>query len=141
MTSMPAAVTGVGGIESGRGVSEFKIPKPGEKSPGFLFPAGCATNGGGRGFLRFPYSNVDERPLLGTFAGTSKTHTMTNTTFLRSLLAAATLAALPFGATISRAATGDIFETNEGNLLRFKPIGGTPTTFATGFTNPKGLVF
>ncbi len=66
---------------------------------------------------------------------------MINTTFLRSLLAAATLAALPFGATTSRAALGDILETNEGNLLVFRTAGGTPGTFAAGFTNPKGLVF
>jgi YD repeat-containing protein len=83
---------------------------------------------------------VDERPSLGTLPGTSKKHTMINTTFLRSLLAAALLATLPFGATTLRAATGDILETNEGNLLQFKAIGGTPGTFATGFTNPKGLV-
>ena len=66
---------------------------------------------------------------------------MINTTFLRSLLAAATLAAFPFGATTLRAATGDILETNEGNLLVFRNTGGTPGTFATGFTNPKGIVF
>ncbi|MEY2511554.1 MAG: hypothetical protein QOE26_2317 [Verrucomicrobiota bacterium] len=64
---------------------------------------------------------------------------MINTTFLRSLLAAATLAALTFGATTLRAATGDILESNEGNLLRFRAIGGTPGTFASGFTNPKGV--
>lgn len=66
---------------------------------------------------------------------------MINTTFLRSLLAAAMLAALPFGATTLRAATGDILETNEGNLLVFRQGGGTPGTFTTGFTNPKGIVF
>jgi sugar lactone lactonase YvrE len=93
-----------------------------------------------RGFLRFRYSNVDERPSLGTLPGTRKKHTMINTTFLRSLFAAATLAALPFGATTLRAATGDILESNEGNLLRFRAIGGTPGTFASGFTNPKGVV-
>jgi sugar lactone lactonase YvrE len=66
---------------------------------------------------------------------------MTNTTFLRSLLASLALAALPFGATTLRAATGDILESNEGNVLRIRPAGGTPSTFATSFTNPKGLVF
>jgi sugar lactone lactonase YvrE len=66
---------------------------------------------------------------------------MTKTTFLRSLLAAVALAALPFGASTLRAATGDILETNEGNIIRIKPTGGTPSTFATNFTNPKGLVF
>jgi sugar lactone lactonase YvrE len=84
---------------------------------------------------------VDERPLLGTLPGTLKKHTMINTTFLRSLLAAAMLTALPFGVTTLRAATGDILETNEGNLLVFRAGGGTPGTFTTGFTNPKGVVF
>jgi len=84
---------------------------------------------------------VDERPSLGTLPGTSKKHTMINTTFLRSLLAATMLAALPFGATTLLAATGDILETNEGNLLVFRTAGGTPGTFTTGFTNPKGIVF
>jgi sugar lactone lactonase YvrE len=72
--------------------------------------------------------------------GTSKKHTMIKTTFLRSLLAAAALATFPFGATILRATTGDILETNEGNLLRIRGS-GTPATLATGFTNPKGVVF
>jgi len=67
---------------------------------------------------------------------------MTNTTFLRSLLAAAALAALPFGATTTlRAATGDILETNGGNVIRFGTIGTTPATLSTGFTSPKGIVF
>jgi sugar lactone lactonase YvrE len=66
---------------------------------------------------------------------------MTNTTFLRPLLAAAALVALLFGAAPARAATGDILETNEGNILRFRTLGGTPTTFASGLTNPKGLVY
>lgn len=78
--------------------------------------------------------------MLGTFAGTSKTHTMTKTIFLRSLLAAA-LAFSPFATTTLHGAVGDILETNEGNLIRFRQGGGTPGTFATGFTNPKGLVF
>ena len=66
---------------------------------------------------------------------------MTKTTFFRSLLAAAALAALPFGAKTLRAATGDILETNEGNVIRLRTLGGTPTTFATGLSNPKGIVF
>jgi sugar lactone lactonase YvrE len=66
---------------------------------------------------------------------------MTNTTFLRSLLAAAALAALPFGATTLRAAAGDIFETNGGNVLRFSATGVAPSTFSSGLTNPKGIVF
>jgi hypothetical protein len=66
---------------------------------------------------------------------------MTNTLFLRSLLAAAALALFPFAMPRAHAAPGDIFETNEGNLIVFRRGAGTPGTFATGFTNPKGLVF
>lgn len=66
---------------------------------------------------------------------------MTTTIFLRSLLAAAALALSPFATSTIHAAAGDIYETNEGNLLRFRFGGGTPGTFAGGFTNPKGLVF
>lgn len=66
---------------------------------------------------------------------------MIKTIFLRFLLAAAALAALPFAASTVRAGTGDILETNEINVLRFRPLGGTPSTFATGFANPKGIVF
>jgi sugar lactone lactonase YvrE len=102
---------------------------------------GCATNNQSRGFLRFRYSNVDERPSLGTLPGTSKKHTMTNTTFFRSLLAVLTLAALPFGATTLRAAAGDIFETNGGNVLRLNAPSVTPSTFSSGLSNPKGIVF
>jgi sugar lactone lactonase YvrE len=101
----------------------------------------CATKPVPRCFLRFRYSNVDEQGLLGTLPGTRKSTSMIKTTFFRSLLGAIALAALPFSATTLRAGTGDIYETNDGNILRFKPIGGSPGTFATGFTNPKGLVF
>ena len=66
---------------------------------------------------------------------------MTKTTFLRSLLAALALAAASFVATDTQGATGDIYETNETNILVFKPLGGTPGTFTGGLTNPKGLVF
>lgn len=66
---------------------------------------------------------------------------MTKTTFLRSLLALATLAAGPFLANDAHAAVGDILETNEGNVLRFRTPGATPTTVATGLSNPKGIVF
>jgi sugar lactone lactonase YvrE len=65
---------------------------------------------------------------------------MTNTIFLRPLLATAAVAATLL-ASNAHAAVGDIYETNEGNLLRFGANGGTPGTFATGFSNPKGLVF
>jgi sugar lactone lactonase YvrE len=66
---------------------------------------------------------------------------MIKTTFLRSLLAAVALAAAPFLAINAHGATGDIFETNEGNILRFRTAGATPGTFAAGLSNPKGLVF
>lgn len=65
---------------------------------------------------------------------------MIKKTLFRSLLAAGLLAA-PFLTVSANAAVGDILETNEGNILRFRLGGGTPSTFATGFTNPKGLVF
>jgi sugar lactone lactonase YvrE len=60
--------------------------------------------------------------------------------FSRFLLTTSLLAA-PFFALSTQAAIGDIYETNDGNLLRFRTLGGTPTTFATGFSNPKGVVF
>jgi sugar lactone lactonase YvrE len=66
---------------------------------------------------------------------------MTKTTFLRSLLAVAALAASPFLANTAHALVGDILETNEGNVLRFRTNGATPATVATGLSNPKGIVF
>src|SRR5688572_7156418 len=66
---------------------------------------------------------------------------MTKTTFLRSLLAVVALAATPFLANTAQAVVGDIFETNEGNVLRFRVPGATPATVATGLSNPKGIVF
>ena len=117
----------------------FVLGKPGEKSPGFLSFPDRATKGRA-GFYVSGIRKVDERPSLGTLPGTLKKHTMIKTTFLRSLLAATMLAALPFGATTLLAATGDVLETNEGNLLVFRTVGGTPGTFTTGFTNPKGIV-
>ena len=65
---------------------------------------------------------------------------MTKTIFLRFLLAVATLAALPFAASTVRGGIGDILETNETNVLRFNPFGGTPLTVAAGFGSPKGIV-
>ncbi|HEX4630671.1 MAG TPA: NHL repeat-containing protein [Chthoniobacterales bacterium] len=59
--------------------------------------------------------------------------------FLRSLLAASLLA-VPFFAQSARAGANDIYETNEGNVLRFH-VSGTPSTFATGLSNPKGIAF
>src|ERR1700682_1832879 len=67
---------------------------------------------------------------------------MRKITFLRSLLAAiAFAAAFPFIAATARGASGEIFETNGGTILRFTSAGGTPGTFATGLSNPKGIVF
>lgn len=66
---------------------------------------------------------------------------MTKTTFLRSLFAATALAAAPFLAIDAHGATGDIFETNEGNILIFRTPGATPVTFTAGLSNPKGIVF
>lgn len=66
---------------------------------------------------------------------------MTKTIFLRFLLGAAALAALPFATSTVRGSTDDIFETNDTNVIRFKPLGGTPATFVSGFGNPKGIVF
>lgn len=59
---------------------------------------------------------------------------------LRSLLAASLLA-VPFFARTARAAANDIYETNEGNILRFRFAAGSPVTFATGLSNPKGIAF
>jgi sugar lactone lactonase YvrE len=66
---------------------------------------------------------------------------MIKTTFLRSLLAVAALAASSFLANTAHAIVGDILETNEGNVLRFRVVGATPATVATGLSNPKGIVF
>jgi len=60
--------------------------------------------------------------------------------FSRLLLAAGVLAT-SFLAVNAHAAIGDIYETNGGNIVRFRTSGGTPGTWATGLTNPKGLVF
>ena len=63
------------------------------------------------------------------------------TTSFRSLLAAVAFATSLL-ATQLWAATGDIYETNEGNLLRFSGVlGAPPATLNSGFTNPKALVF
>ena len=77
--------------------------------------------------------------MLGTL-GIPTNYTMMMKIFSRLLLAAGVLAT-PFLAVNARAAIGDIFETNGGNILRFRTAGGTPTTWTTGFSNPKGLVF
>jgi len=66
---------------------------------------------------------------------------MTRTNFLRPWLTLTLVAVASFVALNARAAVGDIYESNEGNILRFKPVGGAPVTFASGLANPKGLVF
>ncbi len=66
---------------------------------------------------------------------------MRKTTRLYLLLTAAALAALPLIATSAHAVRGDIYETNLDMVLRIRPGGGTPITFADGLVNPKGLVF
>lgn len=84
---------------------------------------------------------VDERAMLETLRALRTFPIMTKTTFLRSLLAVAALAASPFLAPTAHALVGDILETNEGNVLRFRIVGATPSTVATGLSNPKGIVF
>lgn len=66
---------------------------------------------------------------------------MRKTNCLHLLLIAAALAALPLIAVPARAARGDIYETNNGAVLKIRPFGGTPITFADGLSNPKGVVF
>jgi sugar lactone lactonase YvrE len=59
---------------------------------------------------------------------------------LNLLLIAAVVAALPLIALDAHAAVGDIYETNNGMVIRFQGV-GTPGTFAAGLSNPKGLAF
>ena len=60
----------------------------------------------------------------------------------RLLLTVAALAAGSLIALNARAAVGDIYETNQGMVLRILPAGNsTPITFADGLASPKGLVF
>src|SRR6266446_774676 len=66
---------------------------------------------------------------------------MRKTNRLYLLLTAASLVAMPLIAVPARAATGEIYETNNGMVLRFTLAGGTPATFADGLSNPKGLAF
>src|SRR3954468_7377973 len=102
---------------------------------------GSSINPDSMGFLRLVNRMVDETALLGTLPGYFfKSHTMTKSTFLRSLLAATVLIGSALLSTVARAAVGDILETNEGNILRFRGL-GTPSTFASGLSNPKGIVF
>jgi sugar lactone lactonase YvrE len=65
---------------------------------------------------------------------------MRKTNCLHLLLTAAALAALPLIADSARAGKGDIYETNNGMVLKFQ-FAGSPITFAQGLSNPKGLAF
>ena len=66
---------------------------------------------------------------------------MTKSNLLRPFLtAAAVLAGVSLLASGARASVGDIYETNNGMVLRFQGV-NTPATFASGLSNPKGLVF
>ncbi|MEY2490792.1 MAG: hypothetical protein QOC70_2734 [Verrucomicrobiota bacterium] len=64
---------------------------------------------------------------------------MRKTNCLHLLLTAAAFAALPLTADRACAGLGDIYETNNGMVLRF--VGQTAITFAQGLSNPKGLAF
>jgi sugar lactone lactonase YvrE len=67
---------------------------------------------------------------------------MTKNNLLRPyLIAASVFAGVFLLAGSLRAAVGDVYETNNGTVLRFGVSGVTPTTFASGLSNPKGLVF
>jgi sugar lactone lactonase YvrE len=68
-------------------------------------------------------------------------HIMRKMNCLRLLPAVAVAAAIPLIANNAPAAVGDIFETNNGTVLRFLPTGGTPGTLVPNLSNPKGLVF
>jgi sugar lactone lactonase YvrE len=59
---------------------------------------------------------------------------------LRPLLIAAIVAAITFIANNAPAAVGDIYESNDGMILRFNAA-GTPITFVSNLSNPKGIVF
>lgn len=89
--------------------------------------------------LRFVNGMVDENRLLGRLSNFY--HIMRKMNFMPLLLAAAALASAPLLAINARAAVGDIYETNEGNVLRFRTVGGTPGTYSSGFSSPKGIVF
>ncbi|HEY2614078.1 MAG TPA: NHL repeat-containing protein [Chthoniobacterales bacterium] len=61
--------------------------------------------------------------------------------FLRSLIIATVLTGTSLTTYEAHAAAGNIFESNDGMILRFAPNGGAPGTFASGLSNPKGIVF
>ena len=76
-----------------------------------------------------------------TLSPTFKPAHMKKPNSLYLLLTAALFAAMPLIAISSRAAVGDIYETNMDLILRMNAAGGTPITFAQGLSNPKGLAF
>jgi sugar lactone lactonase YvrE len=86
---------------------------------------------------------VDESRLLGRLSNFK--HIMRKTNLLRLLLTATVaLAAGPFIAISVRATVGDIWETNNGMILKFSvaaAAGTTPSTFISNLSNPKGIVF
>lgn len=62
--------------------------------------------------------------------------------FSRLLLTAFAVATLiSVSARNAPAAIGDIIESNNGMILRFQPIGGTPVTLVNDLSNPKGVVY
>src|ERR1700680_793492 len=64
---------------------------------------------------------------------------MRKTNCLHLLLTGAVVAAIPLIALNARAGVGDIYETNNGMILKFGA--GTPSTFASNLSSPKGLAF
>lgn len=110
-------------------------------NPNYLGVAPCLARNQSAAseFFTFPmFECVDEQAALGTLE-TPNYHSMMKTTFSRFLIATC-LAATPLLALSALGAIGDIYETNENSVLRFH-AGATPGTFATGLSNPKGLVF
>ncbi len=86
------------------------------------------------------FATVDENRLPRRLEPHAERSTfMRKTNCLRLLLTAAALTAVSLIATKARAGVGDIYETNNGMILRF--TGGTPNTFAPSLSNPKGLAF
>ena len=79
---------------------------------------------------------VDENRLLGRL--TNFYHIMRKMNFTPLLLAAAALAIAPLLAINARAAAGDIYETNEGNVIRFRSDRRHPRDLFLGILQPKG---
>src|SRR6266850_867681 len=60
---------------------------------------------------------------------------------LRLLPIAAFVAAITLVANNTPAAVGDIYESNDGTILRFAGGNGTPSTLVSNLPNPKGIAF